>query len=151
MRLRCLSVCAVLLSISSGCLFVRHSTHVVRESEKPQAVQFESPQAQNMFDSGVAQAKQHKESSNPKVLAVPLVCWYSRADVLSDNAVYNDQILVCDTNGDRVITNQEAYAYSSRVAAQHAAKPASGESSTAQTPTAPWPVNAALGQNVARQ
>ena len=40
------------------------------------------------------------------------------ANELSDNAIYNDQISVCDSNGDSLVSTQEAVAYRSIVVAQ---------------------------------
>jgi hypothetical protein len=108
------SFCIALLCLCSGCLGVRHSTHVVRENEKPRPVQFESEQAKNLFDAGVNQMKAHKETTNVQV-SLSWLGWKSQGDVLSDNAVYNDELLACDTNGDGVIAVNEAFAYRGRV------------------------------------
>jgi hypothetical protein len=64
--------------------------------------------------------KAHKEVSNFQ-LSFSLLGWRSQADVLSDNAVYNDEILACDANGDGLITVAEAAAYRARVDAKIAA------------------------------
>ncbi len=106
-----LFACAAILSACSGCLFVRHSTRVIRENEPQRPVRFESEQAQNLFEGPVAELKSQKTGSNPQVFFIPFLCWYSREDVLSDAAVYNDQIAACDTNGDQVISLEEAAAY----------------------------------------
>ena len=99
---------AWLLGSSSGCLFVHHSTRVVRDKEQPRAVQFESEGARTMFEAGLADVKSHANGmENPQITAVPFLFWYSRSDKLSDTAMSNDQILACDTNGDGIISNRE--------------------------------------------
>jgi len=108
------SLCVVLLCLCSGCLGVRHTTRVIRENEQPRPVRFESEQARNLFQAGVNQMKAHKETTNFQ-LSFSLLGWRSQADVLSDNAVYNDEVLACDANGDGLITVQEAVAYRARV------------------------------------
>ena len=109
---------AALLCSTSGCLFVNHSTKVVRDKEPMQRVQFESEQAHQCFVAGVHDLQTRKQSYNFQVSAMPLLWWRSSANELSDNAIYNDQISVCDTNGDGVISTQEALTYRSIVAAQ---------------------------------
>ena len=102
---------AALACVCSGCLFVRHTTHQVREKEALRPARFESAQTQSVFEAGVNDLKAHKNTSDPEVVAVPFVIWYSSVSELSDNAIYNDQISVCDTNGDNLITLDEAQAF----------------------------------------
>jgi hypothetical protein len=111
-------VAATLFCSFSGCLFVNHSTKVVRDKEPMQRVAFESEQARQSFMAGVHDLQSHKQSYNFQVSAMPLLWWRSSANELSDNAIYNDQISVCDTNGDGFISTQEAVTYRSIVAAQ---------------------------------
>lgn len=128
----------VLLLSSSGCLFVRHATRVVRQDEKPRSVQFESESARNLFEAGLADVKAHPDTgANPQIVAVPLLFWYSSTDQLSDAAIYNDQVLACDRNGDSFITLQEATAFREQAGAKAAAaakQSAPGEASVAQQP-----------------
>ncbi|MCE5269447.1 MAG: hypothetical protein LLG00_16345 [Planctomycetaceae bacterium] len=111
----CMAICAFLACALSGCLFVRHSTHVVREKEPIHPVRFESEQAKTVFEAGVHQLQAHKETSGGGLVAVPFICWYSHVNELSDNAIYNDQESACDLNGDNLISLEEALAYRSRV------------------------------------
>jgi hypothetical protein len=105
-----------LLTFSSGCLITRHTTNVVRKNEKPRAVAFESPQAKNIFDSKLVEVKSNLSSmSNPKVVAVPFVLWWSSTEVVSDNGIYNDQLAICDINGDGVISLDEANIFAAKV------------------------------------
>jgi hypothetical protein len=107
-----------LLSSTSGCLFVNHSTKVVRDKEPMHRVAFESPQAQQAFVAGVHDLQSHKQAYNFQVSAMPVLWWKSTANELSDNAIYNDQISVCDTDADGMISTQEAVTYRSVVTAQ---------------------------------
>jgi len=79
---------------------------------------FESEQAHQYFAAGVHDLQTHKKSYNFQVSAMPLLWWRSSSNELSDNAIYNDQVSVCDTNGDGLITMQEALAYRSIVASE---------------------------------
>jgi hypothetical protein len=98
----------------SGCLIIRHTTNIVRKNEKPRAVQFESAQAKNVFDGKLADVKSRQSMSNPHVLAVPFLLLNSSAEVVSDNGMFNDQALLCDSNGDGIITLKEAQIYAAR-------------------------------------
>ncbi len=106
----------VLLVFESGCLIVHNSTRVVRDNEPLRSVRFESEQARAAFEAGVNEMKAHKKKLQSVDLAVPFLCLVSRTSELSDNAVYNDEIVVCDANGDGYITEQEASAYGAQVA-----------------------------------
>jgi hypothetical protein len=111
-QLRCmLCLLAVSACELSGCLFVHHHTSYIREKEQVRPLTFESPEAQFAFESGVNDLKAHQESTGFNVTAIPLLFWISTDSKLSDNAIYNDQESVCDINGDRLITLQEAAAY----------------------------------------
>jgi hypothetical protein len=133
--------CFVLIAVNSGCLFTRHTTNVVRKNEKPRPVGFESAQAKNIFDGKVAEVKafSRTEMSNPRVVAVPFLLWYSSTDVVSDNGIYNDQVAICDTNGDGIISLAEATTYAARVDEQTAKREAEKAKMEAQNgqPTGP--------------
>jgi hypothetical protein len=108
--------CAALLSLNSGCLITRYNTNVVRKNEKPRAVQFESAQAKNIFEGKEVEVKTNLTSvSNPRFVAVPFLLLWGSTDVVSDNGIYNDQLAICDTNGDGVISFDEATTYAARV------------------------------------
>ena len=140
--------CTALIAFSSGCLFTRVTTNVVRKNEKPRAVAFESPQAKNIFDGKLAEAKANLPSnnSNPKVVAVPFLLLWASTDVVSDNAIRNDQLTICDTNGDGVITLDEATMYAAKVdekiAKQNVEKAKNNVQITNGQPAAPGPYGA---------
>lgn len=139
------AACAVLGVTIPGCLFVRHSTNVVRQDEQRRPVQFESESAKNIFQAGVVKMSDHKEGSNPHVVAIPFLCWYSRVDVPSDNAVYNDQVAACDSNGDGLIATSEAQLFGERVQEQIQLAEAKekAKQAGANPPSAPTAVQAA--------
>jgi hypothetical protein len=126
--------CVFTLGVGSGCLITRHSTNIVRKHEKLRPVQFESAETKNLFDGKLAQAKSNQSMKNPQVFAVPFLLWYSSTDVVSDNGIYNDQVTLCDTNGDGVISNHEALVYAAKadqqVAQRDAAKSGSASEET---------------------
>jgi hypothetical protein len=123
-RLTILSLCAASLCCVTGCLFVRHSTSMVRDKEPLLPIRFESDRAKQYFLSGVHDLQSHKEGSDIQICAVPFLWWYSSASELSDNAIYNDQISVCDSNGDGLITTDEAMAFRAKVTEQLAVQKA---------------------------
>ena len=132
---------AAVLAFGPGCLITHHSTNIVRKNEKPRAVVFESPQAKNIFDGKVVEVRANQTSlNNPHVIAVPFLLWWSSTDVVSDNGIYNDQVAICDTNGDGVITLDEATIYAARVdeqIAKHQAEKAKLEAQAGNTAPAP--------------
>jgi hypothetical protein len=106
-----------ILAVNSGCLFMQHTTRVTRKNEKPRAITFESPQAKGIFNAKLAEAKNEVKSNttNPRFVAIPFLLFYSCTDTVSDNGIYNDQVALCDLNGDGVITLDEATTYGSKV------------------------------------
>lgn len=106
----------VLLAATSGCLFVRHNTQIVREKEQRQPVRFESERAQQHFLGGVHELHGHQQAVDVELTAVPFLCWSSHTSTLSENAIYNDQISACDSNGDGLITMHEATMFRAAVA-----------------------------------
>jgi hypothetical protein len=123
------------LCFASGCLFVHHTTRIVRDKEPVRPVRFESEQAKQFFLGGVHELQAHKDKSNMEITAVPFVCWNSSESALSDNAIYNDQISACDTNGDNLITLQEALVYRAVVAERVRAMEMKNSSSSSSTET----------------
>lgn len=109
---------AMLLTLECGCLVVRTTTRVVRENEALRMVKFESEQSRSVFEAGVDEVKTQKKDSNGDAFAVPFLCLLHNTTTISDNAVYNDQAALCDTDGDGLITDQESLAYRDRVAAR---------------------------------
>jgi hypothetical protein len=92
-----------------------------------------------MFDGKLVEVKTTLGSSfsNPKVVAVPFLLWYSSTDVVSENGIRNDQLAICDTNGDNVISLDEATIYAAKVdeqVAKHNAEKAKIDAQIANGP-----------------
>jgi hypothetical protein len=131
--------CTALLAASSGCLFTRFTTNTVRKNEKPRAVTFESAQARNIFEGKLAESRANLSSNtaNPRVVAVPFLLLWASTDVVSDTGIRNDQLAICDANGDGVITVDEASVYATKVdelIAKHNAEKAKNEAQSAGSP-----------------
>lgn len=109
---------AMLLMLECGCLVVRTTTRVVRENEAMRMVKFESEQARSAFEAGVDEVRAQKKGCDVDAFAIPFLCLLCNTTTISDNAVYNDQAALCDTDGDGLITDQESLAYRARVAAR---------------------------------
>jgi hypothetical protein len=120
---------------------------VVRGNERWQPVRFESDEARAAFDARANDKSVRDESHRDNTFAVPFLLFYRRESVLSDAAWHNDQITACDTNGDGLITLEEALAYNPKYAGEitkvNASKPAvNGPSSSPQPTSFQQPLNA---------
>ena len=130
------ALAVALLVFGSGCLIMHQSTRVIRENEPLRPMRFESEQARSVFEASVNELKAHKKGPEAQVFAIPFLCFFSRTTMLSDNALYNDQAVLCDANGDSLITEQEANAYRAQVTEKIAAARAKeGEASGDQSET----------------
>lgn len=104
-----------LLVACPGCLVTHHSRHIVREEEPRREVEFESLQVRQAFEARLADLKDKGDKPRKeRILAIPFLLAWSREEVLSDNAWYNDQLAACDTNGDNRIALDEAWVYNPR-------------------------------------
>jgi hypothetical protein len=107
-------VAGVLISMP-GCLVTHHSQNIIREKEARRSVHFESEEAQQMFNTQVAETKaKSEEKAKSRSLTIPFLLSWSTTDVLSDAALYNDQLAACDANADGIITMHEVMAYCGR-------------------------------------
>ncbi len=113
MNRTCLKLMAFLICLPglAGCLFVRHHTKIDREKEMQQQVVFENVQAQRVFESRAANPVARAVDGKTNVVAVPFLLWSSTHRMKSEAAYYNDQIRVCDKDGDRQISEAEALSY----------------------------------------
>lgn len=100
------------LAASSGCLIMRSKIDVVRQSEERRTAQFQSSFAQRTFQSKALDASARESSGNVSSVTVPFLLSYNRKEVRSENAFYNDQLQLCDLNGDNFITDEEAMLFS---------------------------------------
>lgn len=95
----------------AGCLIVRHNTKLDREAELQKQVVFQNEEAQRLFESRAANPLQRMADGKTNVVAIPFLMWSSTTRMKAEGAYYNDQIVICDTNGDRQITEAEAKKY----------------------------------------
>ena len=102
-----------LLCPFAGCLFTHASERVLRPEEQLYEVSFQTPLAEEMFMTCVA----HPDADSGKsgsFVGIPFLLAWARSERLSKNAIHNDQIVLCDTNGDGLITDLEALRYRDR-------------------------------------
>lgn len=103
-----LSWWAVPLIVCSAC----QSPRVVRESEMRRAVRFESEQARQVFLARVDAEMSRKTETKSRFGQ------NSSAEVLSDSAIYNDQVAACDANRDDFITLEELKTHNPKTASR---------------------------------
>lgn len=103
-----------LLCPCAGCLFTHASERVIRADEQLYEVSFESPLAEETFQACVAHPNADGDGQSGSFVGIPFLLAWARSERLSKNAVHNDQIILCDTNGDGMITNLEALRYRDR-------------------------------------
>lgn len=104
-----------LMSIHSGCLVTHVNRSIVREREPRRDMQFESPFAQRTFNQLAFNEKRRNGSVSARMVAIPFLTMHVHTATPSENAYYNDQIAVCDTDGDGFITDSEAMSYHERM------------------------------------
>lgn len=99
---------AAVLCLAGGCQMY-HQTKEIRSDEQMLAVSFENPQAEELF---VKAAKTtYGEARNAKRIGVGGLSIYSRDEELAWNANCNDHLRKMDTDGNLIITEQEAQTY----------------------------------------
>ena len=107
-RLGLLVVGAAVLWLAGGCQ-VFHETEEVRSDEQMLEVSFENRRAEYLF---IEAAKTtYGEPRNVKRVGLPGLSLYSRDEELAWNANCNDHLRKMDTDGNRIITEQEAQTY----------------------------------------
>lgn len=102
----------LLIPLLSGCVTFYHKSETVRKDEGRKAVEFENENAATVFHNAVRHSGKNSDKTDNTRVGVPFVTFYSKTSVISENAWYNDQITLCDTNGDGTITESEARVYS---------------------------------------
>lgn len=103
---------AVLLC-SAGCLMVRTHDEVLRRDESKRPVQFQSGFAQRTFTQKALSADERNRSAESSSLGVPFLFLYRKRTLRSEAAFFNDQLALCDADGDGFITDDEVMAFSS--------------------------------------
>jgi hypothetical protein len=95
---------AAVVALLPGCLTLYHKTEVMRGDEARRPIQFENPQVADKFQQEVKKQDGHVGGS---YLGVPFLTVFSRTQQLSENALWNECILKCDTNQDGMISEAE--------------------------------------------
>lgn len=95
----------VVLCIDSGCQF-HNVTREIRSDEPMLKVSFENARAEELFMKAVNMT--YGEAKNVERVGVPGFSLYSRNESVAWNANCNDHIRKMDTDGNMVITEQEA-------------------------------------------
>jgi hypothetical protein len=134
---------AALLCLCSGCLITHHSTNVVRQDEPRRPVQFESSAAQQAFSARAFDEEAREKAAKTSFFAVPFLLWWSKTNVLSEGAYFNDQVAACDADGDGVISVQEALAYNPKSVVDASKLTQAKPRRSAAAPAAPSPVQPA--------
>jgi len=98
----------LVLLLFCGCRINQKSTEI-RTEEQMLNVSFENQRAEDLFDTIILQTE--REDKLIARVGVPLVSIHSRYERVAFNAHCNDHITKMDTNGDLLITEQEAEAY----------------------------------------
>lgn len=120
--LGCLAASLPLLA-SSGCLVMHASEKVVRQDERRERVDFESDFARRSFQGRALSGEARREAGGKFAFGIPFIAGFARSTVVSQNAWYNDQIAVCDADGDRLITDDEVLAFGAVEDAEASAEP----------------------------
>ena len=140
---------AALVCVCSGCLITRHSTNVIRQDESRRQVQFESLAAQQAFSARAFDGEAREKAAKTNFFAIPFLLWWSKTNVLSEGAYYNDQVAACDADADGVISVQEALAYNPQSAVDVSTVAQSQPEQPSAAPAAQPPVQpASLHQTV---
>lgn len=110
MRNRLTEIALVFLGLMvSGCVTFYKKSETIRPAEERMAVEFESEEAARQFHQGMKKHDRNRE--NRTYVGVPFVTFFSKTSVLSENAFYNEQLKICDTNRDGFISEAEASIY----------------------------------------
>ena len=99
---------ALTLCPACGCLISGSHTRVIRQDEPLRHVSFESPYAQQVFQTTALSEQQRLKLSSEASLGIPLLLGVSYRSALSPNAFYNDCVARCDVDRDGMISDQEA-------------------------------------------
>ncbi len=103
-----------LLTPATGCLFTHASERVIRQDEQLYEVGYQSALAEETFQACVSHPDAKDSGKSGSFVGIPFLLAWARSERLSENAVHNDQIILCDTNGDGIITDLEALRYRDR-------------------------------------
>ena len=100
-----------LLAASSGCLITQSTKRVIREDESRHQVQFESPEGAAAFTAQASNNASREASGTSASFGIPFLIGIFYSAAPSQNAYYNDQVSLCDANGDCFLTDAEVSAF----------------------------------------
>jgi hypothetical protein len=98
-------VLVAVVCVAFGCQ-INNKTQEIRSEEQMLAVTFENERAEELFVKAVKTT--HGDVQNARRIGVPGLSLYSRGETVAWNASCNDHLRQMDTDGDLVITEQEA-------------------------------------------
>jgi hypothetical protein len=106
-----------LASLGTGCISTEKVEY--RDTERSK-VQFENDTAGRHFYEAYAKLQSHHDRTESKThVYLPIIFDHKHRIVEGDNAVFNDAVKRCDTNGDSTITENEARIFSESVLSNH--------------------------------
>lgn len=103
-------LCSGLLALAAcpGCLTLFSKVEVIRGDEQRIPVRFETTKAARLFYDKCAGCDKKVGGT---CFGVPFITFFSNQTTVSDNAVFNDQLRICDTDQDGFVTEHEALIY----------------------------------------
>ncbi len=112
MEHRLLPLSAICLGILLAGCTIYQSTEIARPSEERLKVKFENETASRLFNSMLSDRMILRKNNVAHNVSLAGITFYRDEQKLSDNAFWNDEVRRCDTDGDLLITEQEARTYS---------------------------------------
>ena len=108
-----IAVCVLAVFAFSGCISFYSNKKMVGEDKGTVSVKFENEAAANLFYAALK--KQTPTTLESTQFGIPFVTFYSSSKVLSDKAMFNKGVKICDWDLNGVITEKEAALYYSRI------------------------------------
>lgn len=99
-------ICGIALT---GCITFYSKTDIERGDEQRRPVRFENERAGTLF---TEELERRSDVVGEVAIGMPFVTFYERTRRLSDAAFFNEQVRICDTDQDGIITEIEANVYS---------------------------------------
>jgi uncharacterized protein YcfL len=91
--------------LAAGC--ISHE-QTIYEDVPRQRVEFESDKAARMFYETLSRNPPRRQAESKTEIVIPIVFDHKRRVVPGQNVVFNDAVLICDSNQDGKITETEA-------------------------------------------
>ena len=111
------AVCVLAILVFGGCVCFYSSKKMVGENQERIDVKFENDAAATLFYASLK--KQCPTMLESTRIGVPFVTFYRSSKVLSDTAMFNKGVEICDLDGNGIITEHEATLFHSRVTNTH--------------------------------